>query len=75
MTGRVDYDEFGLFHENAAQYGLPFDRPPTVRRGLRRRARRGQGSDQPPGGYPVDRKYSRACATAASMSPRLRPTM
>ncbi len=32
MTGRVDYDEFGLFHENAAEYGLPFDRPPVVRR-------------------------------------------
>jgi hypothetical protein len=37
--------------------------------------RSGQDNDQPPGGYPVDRKYSRACATAASMSPRLRPTM
>jgi pimeloyl-ACP methyl ester carboxylesterase len=32
VTDRVDYDEFGLFHENAAEYGLPFDRPPTVRR-------------------------------------------
>ncbi len=32
MTGQVDYDEFGLFHENAVEYGLPFDRPPTVRR-------------------------------------------
>lgn len=32
MTGRIDYDEFGLLHENAAEYGLPFDRPPTVRR-------------------------------------------
>ena len=32
MTGRVDYDEFGLFHENAAEYGLPFDSPPIVRR-------------------------------------------
>jgi pimeloyl-ACP methyl ester carboxylesterase len=32
VTGPVDYDEFGLFHENAAEYGLPFDRPPTVRR-------------------------------------------
>ena len=32
MTGRVDYDEFGLFGENAAEYGLPFDRPPAVRR-------------------------------------------
>jgi len=32
VTGRVDYDEFGLFHENAAEYGLSFDRPPVVRR-------------------------------------------
>ena len=32
MTARVDYDEFGLFGQNAAEYGLPFDRPPTVRR-------------------------------------------
>ena len=32
MTDRVDYDEFGLFHENAAEHGLPFDRPPVVRR-------------------------------------------
>jgi pimeloyl-ACP methyl ester carboxylesterase len=29
---RVEYDEFGLFHENAAEYGLPFDGPPAVRR-------------------------------------------
>jgi pimeloyl-ACP methyl ester carboxylesterase len=29
---RVPYDEFGLFHENAAEYGLAFDAPPTVRR-------------------------------------------
>jgi pimeloyl-ACP methyl ester carboxylesterase len=26
------YDEFGLFHENAAEYGLPYDGPPAVRR-------------------------------------------
>jgi pimeloyl-ACP methyl ester carboxylesterase len=32
VTGQVDYDEFGLFHENAAEYDLPFDRPPAVRR-------------------------------------------
>lgn len=32
MIDRVDYDEFGLFHENAEEYSLPFDRPPTVRR-------------------------------------------
>jgi pimeloyl-ACP methyl ester carboxylesterase len=32
VPGRVDYHEFGLFHENAAEYGLPFDRPPAVRR-------------------------------------------
>jgi pimeloyl-ACP methyl ester carboxylesterase len=29
---RVEYDEFGLFHENAAEYGLPFTEPPVVRR-------------------------------------------
>jgi pimeloyl-ACP methyl ester carboxylesterase len=28
----VEYDEFGLFHENAEEYGLPFDRPPVVQR-------------------------------------------
>jgi pimeloyl-ACP methyl ester carboxylesterase len=28
----VDYDEFGLFGENAAEYGLPLDHPPVVRR-------------------------------------------
>jgi pimeloyl-ACP methyl ester carboxylesterase len=32
MVEKVAYDEFGLFHENAAEYGLPFDAPPTVRR-------------------------------------------
>jgi len=26
------YDEFGLFHENASEYGLPFAAPPIVRR-------------------------------------------
>ena len=26
------YDEFGLFHENAAEYGLPYEGPPEVRR-------------------------------------------
>lgn len=29
---RIDYDEFGLFHENAEEFGLPFDHPPVVRR-------------------------------------------
>jgi pimeloyl-ACP methyl ester carboxylesterase len=29
---RIPYDEFGLFHENAAEYGLPYDGPPDVRR-------------------------------------------
>ena len=28
----VGYDEFGLFHENAAEFGLPYDGPPVVRR-------------------------------------------
>jgi pimeloyl-ACP methyl ester carboxylesterase len=29
---RVPYDEFGMFHENAAEFGLPYDGPPVVRR-------------------------------------------
>ena len=32
MPELVPYDEFGLFHENAAEYGLPYDGPPEVRR-------------------------------------------
>ena len=32
MAERIDYDEFGLFHENAAEFGLPVDGPPRVRR-------------------------------------------
>jgi pimeloyl-ACP methyl ester carboxylesterase len=29
---RIFYDEFGLFHENAAEYGIPYSGPPDVRR-------------------------------------------
>lgn len=29
---RIDYDEFGLFHENAEEYGLAYNGPPVVRR-------------------------------------------
>jgi len=32
MVDRIDYDEFGLFHENAEEFGLPFDTPPVVGR-------------------------------------------
>jgi pimeloyl-ACP methyl ester carboxylesterase len=32
MVDRVPYDELGLFHENAAEFGLPYDGPPVVRR-------------------------------------------
>ncbi len=32
MVQRIDYDEFGLFHENAEEYGLPYSGPPQVRR-------------------------------------------
>jgi pimeloyl-ACP methyl ester carboxylesterase len=32
VTERIAYNEFGLFHENAAEYGIRFDGPPTVRR-------------------------------------------
>ena len=28
----IPYDDFGLFHENAAEFGIPYDGPPTVRR-------------------------------------------
>jgi pimeloyl-ACP methyl ester carboxylesterase len=28
----VEYDEFGLFHENAEEYGIPWRGPPEVRR-------------------------------------------
>jgi pimeloyl-ACP methyl ester carboxylesterase len=29
---KVPYDEFSMFHENAAEFGLPYDGPPAVRR-------------------------------------------
>ena len=29
---RVPYDEFSMFHENAEEFGLPYDGPPVVRR-------------------------------------------
>ena len=32
MPELIFYDEFGLFHENAAEYGIPFPGPPDVRR-------------------------------------------
>jgi pimeloyl-ACP methyl ester carboxylesterase len=32
MAERIEYDEFGLFHENASEFGLPYTGPPTVRR-------------------------------------------
>lgn len=32
VEARVPYDEFSLFHENAEEFGLPYDGPPVVRR-------------------------------------------
>lgn len=32
MNKFVPYDEFSMFHENAAEYGIPFDSPPVVSR-------------------------------------------
>jgi pimeloyl-ACP methyl ester carboxylesterase len=32
VRGVTPYDEFGLFSENAAEYGLPYSGPPAVRR-------------------------------------------
>lgn len=32
MAERIEYDEFAYFHENAEEYGIAYDGPPTVRR-------------------------------------------
>jgi pimeloyl-ACP methyl ester carboxylesterase len=32
MAEMVPYDEFSMFHENAAEFGIPYDGPPAVRR-------------------------------------------
>ena len=32
MAAPATYDEFGLFHENAEEFGLPWEGPPLVRR-------------------------------------------
>lgn len=32
MADPLHYDEFGLFQENATEYGIPWDGPPVVRR-------------------------------------------
>ncbi len=32
MSERIAYDEFGMFHENAQEAGLPYDGPPVVER-------------------------------------------
>jgi pimeloyl-ACP methyl ester carboxylesterase len=32
MNERVEYDEFSMFHENAAEFGIAFSEPPVVRR-------------------------------------------
>jgi pimeloyl-ACP methyl ester carboxylesterase len=29
---RIPYDEFSMFHENAQEFGIPYDGPPAVRR-------------------------------------------
>src|SRR5215471_15638380 len=29
---RIPYDEFSMFADNASEYGIPYDGPPTVRR-------------------------------------------
>ncbi len=32
MPELIPYDEFGLFHENASEYGIPYSGPPDVQR-------------------------------------------
>jgi pimeloyl-ACP methyl ester carboxylesterase len=34
VTERIEYDEFAYFADNASEYGIPYDRPPAVRREL-----------------------------------------
>lgn len=29
---RIEYDEFSMFHQNAEEFGIPYERPPVVRR-------------------------------------------
>lgn len=38
MQEMVEYDEFSYFQENAAEWGLPYDGPPVVRRAAHRLA-------------------------------------
>jgi pimeloyl-ACP methyl ester carboxylesterase len=53
MVERIEYDEFGLFHENAAEYGLEYSGPPQVKRqsvevgGGRRLSALVWGTDEP----------------------------
>ena len=32
MVAKVPYDEFSMFHENAAEFGIPYGGPPVVKR-------------------------------------------
>ena len=34
MVDKVPYDEFSMFHENAEEFGIPFDPPAVVRRSV-----------------------------------------
>ena len=64
MVDRVQYDEMGLFHENAAEFALPYAGPPAVRREAvavgpdRQRGRCGGGKRRTRGG---SRGGARAC--------------
>ena len=68
--GRMHYDEFGLFHENAEEAGLPWDGPPVVR------ARRGRG--RAPAGRSSalvwGERPPRSCCSTAARRTRTRGT-
>ena len=60
------YDEFGLFHENAAEFGLPYAGPPDVRR-VEVEVAPGPPAQQPGLGRPALPSW--CCCTAGPRTP------
>ena len=60
------YDEFSMFHENAEEFGLPYDGPPVVRREA---VDLGDGRQLERAGVGRRRRPSWSCCTAARRTP------